>query len=63
MLDTELENQSVMQTVLSTASDRSKALTFNYASQALNNSFFLDSLVRSWSFRYLERYLCLAPYN
>ncbi|KAG8961951.1 hypothetical protein FRC03_004815 [Tulasnella sp. 419] len=42
--DTELENQSVVQTVISLAGDRSQALAWNYASQALNNSFFLDNL-------------------
>ena len=35
-----------MQTIIDTAPDRSKTLAFNYASQALNNSFFLDTLVR-----------------
>jgi hypothetical protein len=35
-----------VQTVIDTAPDRSKTLAFNYASQALNNSFFLDTLVR-----------------
>jgi Fe-Mn family superoxide dismutase len=43
---TELENKSVVQTIIDTAPDRSKTLAFNYASQALNNSFFLDTLVR-----------------
>jgi len=43
---TELANKSVMQTIIDTAPDRSKTLAFNYASQALNNSFFLDTLVR-----------------
>jgi len=41
---TEHENQSVAQTVISTSDDRSKTLAFNYASLALNNSFFLDHL-------------------
>ncbi|KAF9782792.1 Manganese/iron superoxide dismutase [Thelephora terrestris] len=41
---TELANKSVVQTVIDTAPDRSKTLAFNYASQALNNSFFLDTL-------------------
>ena len=35
-----------MQTIIDTAPDRSKTLAFNYASLALNNSFFLDTLVR-----------------
>ena len=43
---TELANKSVVQTVIDTAPDHSKTLAFNYASQALNNSFFLDTLVR-----------------
>jgi hypothetical protein len=42
---TEYDNQSVAQTVISTSDDRSKTLAFNYASLALNNSFFLDHLV------------------
>ncbi|KAF9649327.1 manganese and iron superoxide dismutase [Thelephora ganbajun] len=41
---TELANKSVVQTIIDTAPDRSKTLAFNYASQALNNSFFLDTL-------------------
>ena len=40
------ETKSVAQTVIETALERSKTLAFNYASQALNNSFFLDFLVR-----------------
>jgi len=43
---TELANKSVVQTIIDTAPDRSKTLAFNYASLALNNSFFLDTLVR-----------------
>lgn len=45
LTDTELESQSVVQTVLSTARDPNRVLAFNMASQALNNSFFLDNLV------------------
>ena len=41
-----MENQSVTQTVISAATHRRHALAFNYASQALNNSFFLECLVR-----------------
>ncbi|KAF8897143.1 Manganese/iron superoxide dismutase [Infundibulicybe gibba] len=41
---TEEENKSVTQTVINTAPHREKALAFNYASLALNNSFFLDHL-------------------
>ena len=47
---TELANKSVVQTIIDTAPDRSKTLAFNYASQALNNSFFLDTLVRQMLF-------------
>ncbi|KAG8714903.1 hypothetical protein FRC11_006567 [Ceratobasidium sp. 423] len=42
--DTELAGQSVMQTLISAAASKSASLTFVYASQALNNSFFLDNL-------------------
>ncbi|KAE8227944.1 hypothetical protein CF326_g7140 [Tilletia indica] len=42
---TELEMSSISETVLALAQDRSKALAFNYASQALNNSFFLNGLM------------------
>jgi len=42
--DTDLENKSIVQTVLSTARDPAKVLTFNHACQALNNNFFLDNL-------------------
>ncbi|KDQ64996.1 hypothetical protein JAAARDRAFT_167828 [Jaapia argillacea MUCL 33604] len=37
-------NQSLVQTILNTARDRNKVLAFNYATQAFNNSFFLDNL-------------------
>ena len=43
---TKLENQSVAQIVISTAPHQSQILAFNYASLALNNSFFLHHLVR-----------------
>lgn len=46
VLDTRYQNLSVVQTVIETAPDRSQTLAFSYASQALNNSFFLDHLVR-----------------
>ncbi|CAE7224963.1 unnamed protein product [Rhizoctonia solani] len=42
--DTELAGQSVMQTLVSTAASKNASLAFVYASQALNNSFFLDNL-------------------
>ncbi|GAA6063328.1 hypothetical protein JCM10212_003914 [Sporobolomyces blumeae] len=41
---TDAENQSVLQTLKETAADPSKTLAFNYASEALNNSFFLSTL-------------------
>ena len=40
------ENQSVAQIVISTATDKSQTLAFNYASLAINNPFFLHHLVR-----------------
>ena len=39
------ENTTVTQTVLDTATLKERTLAFNYASLALNNSFFLDQLV------------------
>lgn len=36
----------MLQTVRQTASDPTQTLVFNYASEALNNSFFLSTLVR-----------------
>ncbi|KAH9165423.1 hypothetical protein EDB89DRAFT_1892130 [Lactarius sanguifluus] len=41
---TKFENQSVAQIVISTAPHESQTLAFNYASLALNNSFFLHHL-------------------
>ncbi|CEQ39646.1 SPOSA6832_01205, partial [Sporobolomyces salmonicolor] len=41
---TEAENLSVLQTLKQTAQDPAKTLAFNYASEALNNSFFLSTL-------------------
>ncbi|EJT97589.1 manganese and iron superoxide dismutase [Dacryopinax primogenitus] len=42
---TEYENKSVVDTVIGSAKKREDALIFNYASQAMNNSFFLDTLL------------------
>ncbi|KAF9821049.1 hypothetical protein IEO21_01026 [Rhodonia placenta] len=42
--DTALEGKSVTQTVVEAARDPSQVLAWNYASEALNNSFFLDCL-------------------
>ncbi|KAL7282034.1 hypothetical protein ACG7TL_003501 [Trametes sanguinea] len=39
---TALENKSIVQTVVEAARDPNKVLEFNYASEALNNSFFLE---------------------
>ncbi|KAJ3892604.1 Manganese/iron superoxide dismutase [Lentinula edodes] len=41
---TEMSDMSVMQTIVSAATDRTRVLAFNYASLALNNHFFLDNL-------------------
>ena len=40
-----MEGQSVADTVISAASHERHTLAFNYASLALNNSFFLECLV------------------
>ena len=45
-IGTQVENKSIAKTVIETASNRNMALAFKYASEALNNSFFLDFLVR-----------------
>jgi len=42
---TKLKNMSIAQIVISTTSHESQTLAFNYASLALNNSFFLHHLV------------------
>ena len=42
---TSLETASVLKTLIQTVNDKARVLTFNYASQALNNSFFLSRLV------------------
>lgn len=42
---TTYEDRSVVKTLVATASDPSLTLAFNYASEALNNSFFLSTLV------------------
>ncbi|CDO74139.1 hypothetical protein BN946_scf185043.g189 [Trametes cinnabarina] len=39
---TALENKSIVQTVVEAARDPDRVLEFNYASEALNNSFFLE---------------------
>lgn len=45
-IGTQVEHKSVAKTVIETAPNREMALAFKYASEALNNSFFLDFLVR-----------------
>lgn len=47
---TENQNKSVTQTVINTATARERTLAFNYASLALNNSFFLDNIVGAVKF-------------
>ncbi|PWN50157.1 manganese and iron superoxide dismutase [Violaceomyces palustris] len=42
--DTEYASSSIVETVIGLSQDRERILAFNYASQALNNSFFLSSL-------------------
>jgi hypothetical protein len=54
-LGTNLENMSVAQIAISTAPHESQTLAFNYASLALNNSFFLHHLV-SFSCLLLEKH-------
>ncbi|PVF95873.1 hypothetical protein CPB86DRAFT_763182 [Serendipita vermifera] len=44
VLGSELAPLSVAQTVINTSNDQKEILAFNYASQALNNSFFFDNL-------------------
>lgn len=46
IVGTEQENKSVVQTIIDASTDPDKVLMFNYASEALNNSFFLENLVR-----------------
>ncbi|KAI0829335.1 Manganese/iron superoxide dismutase [Trametes gibbosa] len=41
---TSLENKNIVQTIIESAQDPNKVLEYNYASQALNNSFFLESV-------------------
>lgn len=44
---TQHERKTVAQIVIETAPEPSQSLAFNYASEALNNGFFLDYLVSS----------------
>ena len=46
MIGTEYENMTVVDTILASAGNPVDVLKFNYGSLALNNSFFLDTLVR-----------------
>lgn len=52
---TVLESKSIIQTVIEAARDPHKVLEFDYACEALNNSFFLESMVR------LSRLPCHSP--
>lgn len=47
LTDTDMKGKSIINTMADLASRRDKVLAFNYASQALNNSFFLDMMVRA----------------
>lgn len=40
-----MESKSVAQTIIDAAQSRRDILAYNYASEALNNSFFLECLV------------------
>jgi Fe-Mn family superoxide dismutase len=42
--DTQFASSSIVETVIGLAQNREKLLAFNYASQALNNAFFLSSI-------------------
>ncbi|SAM86459.1 related to Superoxide dismutase [Ustilago bromivora] len=42
--DTEFASSSIVETVIGLSQNREKVLAFNYASQALNNAFFLSTL-------------------
>ena len=53
-LDTQYENMSILQTIISTSQDPNQTLSFNMASQAMNNSFFLDQLVSNQLFESAE---------
>ncbi len=50
-VDTQCENMSILQTIISTSQDPNQTLAFNMASQAMNNSFFLDQLVSNELFQ------------
>lgn len=52
----ELENSSIVQTIIDTADDRQHTLAFNYASLALNNSYFLENLVSKRSLSFLHNF-------
>ncbi|EPQ27600.1 uncharacterized protein PFL1_04738 [Pseudozyma flocculosa PF-1] len=49
--DTEYATSSIVETVIGLSQSREKILAFNYASQALNNSFFLSSIAPQGSLR------------
>ena len=61
-LGTSLENKSIVQTIIDSARDPDKVLEFNYASEALNNSFFLENLVRiPHAFSYIRWLIANIP--
>jgi hypothetical protein len=54
-----MQNMPVSQTVIAAAQDTLHVKAFNYASEALNNSFFLSSLVSSGFDMQLPFYIAL----
>lgn len=59
--DTDLENKSVLQTLKESARDPTRTLVFNYASEALNNSFFLSTLVSTKEGEGITRFQLTRP--
>ena len=69
---TKFENQSVANTVIGASKERQDAMIFGYASEALNNGFFLSCLVSaiistfiatSWLIRNRSLETILEPRN
>lgn len=58
---TNFESLRVLDTVLKSSADPALALTFNYASTALNNAFFLNGLVRPFFFKKIIFSLLFQP--
>lgn len=57
---TKLESLKILDTITHTSNEPDQALTFNYASNALNNAFFLSGLVRASADPWLGRRSRLA---